>query len=190
MRFSSAVLIPFTAILSLAMQTGCVSSAPPGNAAFASVEKLEAFCGTYENLGEAERRGNRYFLSSLLFNERSSVENEAVKRIEIAKAAENELEARALGSDGQERRRKRFVLNKDFTFEDGKIVVLSEWQSTVPFKLVGAGHFHIYIGIDQNGDGKCESGGTAAGLFACLFPIAMNATREIRFKRLDAPEKP
>ena len=166
------------------LMEGCVLSIPKDNVDFAPVNDMKSFCGKYRNLGVkrsiAGEKSQDFYLSSVWFK-LTGKENASISEVEIKILSEDSLQIRAVGQNGVAME-KVIVKDKDFTLEDGKIRVSSEWG--VPLPIVGLGRSEIYFGIDQQDNGKYREKAFAVGALALVIPMVISGSEGIVFERI------
>lgn len=169
--------------------TGCIigNSAPRENFEFLQTTDLQQFTGVYKNAGDPSG-----YLSKLIWKGShifdtygKNVPHQEIELIGVS-SFDNALAVNAI-KGGCVVHSQTYVLDRDFTVRNGKIVLkyesnfLSRGSGDV---LVGPSFEKIELGLDVKGNGKYKSQTYFAGLVFLFLPIAGGGTEELKFEKL------
>ena len=186
---------PIIVLFALTTLFGCFAlhDVPKENVEFAQNTNPSDFKGLYRNAGDPKG-----YLSQLIWrkhdyisdNSGKKTPHEEIELIEVLYAGEV-LTARAI-KDGCVVYQREYVVGRDFTVTDGKVVLRERFHSLSREGddgghgdvLVGPSYEKIELGLDARGDGKYRSRAYFAGMVFLLVPMAVWDTSEIKFVKL------
>jgi len=150
----------------------------PESSQFSSTNDIKDLEGTYINRGSGFK-----FLSNIIWKNNENRSSLTYAELINVTSDGDSVTVKAI-KNGCVFFESKFVVGKDFKFENGKIKLRSE------FSLSSKNHIGPYfqkevIGIDEYGDGKYISKESGAGLIFMMIPMAGHSTTEYAFKRIE-----
>ena len=166
----------------------CVSTAPLDNASFLDITNIGQLEGLYRNFGDGgPGAAESVYLSRILWPEDDSLDHAFIETIRVKKQDDKALLVEGLSERGTVKM-STFTEGEDFIIENG-VIVLSSQAGIAGFRsgepLLGFYTGGSKIGLDEKGDGKFHSGGTAAGLAYLFLPLAVSQSQDVRFYRIE-----
>jgi hypothetical protein len=185
------------ALLFVVTLSGCivVNEVPKENLEFAPKADAQDFKGVYRNAGDP----NGYLSQQIWRDHGYIIDNfgkktphKEIELVEVLSKGDT-LTVRAI-KDECVIYQKDYVVGRDFTLTDGRIVLNRRFH---PLSregddgghgdvLVGPSYEKIELGLDSKGDGKYRNQGYFAGMVFLFIPIAGGGTSDVKFTKLNS----
>lgn len=168
--------------------TGCVTKRGPiNNSDFESTITLADLQGIYRNKGDTGDTGYDIYLSKIIWPSDEELNHEHIDFVNVKILNDSTITVIAL-SGGKAVKMGQFLLEKDFSFKNGKITLNRE-GGVAGFKtgepLLGLYHGNATLGLDNKRQGKFRSSSGAVGMAYLVVPMAMKVQQDVRFERIE-----
>ena len=178
----------FTLLVGLVILLGgCSHNRTDPTRAFAVNQPIESLAGVYQNRAQSSQPQARPVYLSAIIWRGVDLAHADIETIEVVVLNAQTLQVSAMGREGMIRT-DRFFKGQHFEIQDGVLEIkpqagVAGLKSGEP--MIGVYSEKMTLGLDTRGQGKVRQQTQAAGLAMGLIPIAMSATEDLRFVKIN-----
>lgn len=179
--------IKIICVVAVLLLTGCVTKKGPiNNSDFELTNTLDDLQGIYRNKGDTGNSDYDIYLSKIIWPSDASLNHEQIDLLQVEAINKISLMVTAIG-DGKTVYKAQFYQGKDFSFENGRIILNHE-GGVAGFKtgepLLGLYSGKVILGLDKKDQGKFRSSSRVIGMAYLIVPVAVKAMEDVRFERI------